>query len=555
MVESLIRSGALWNPLCSKAFKAVDRRHFWLADTGSLAYADMPLRNGKLHISAPHIYSRALESLMPLKPGMSFLNVGSGTGYFNSIVSELTGPMATNHGVDIVQDTVEHARRRCALVDKTYIDFTVGNVYKLDVDRTSRYDRIYLGACANSRSKYLYRLLEVGGILIGPFQVGHMQQLRRVVRQTETEFNVEVLGSVQFASLVEPEPAPSPPRESPTSGQLVPPPPAPPDRLLSDFAPPPRIIAPPAPPSPPRRWSLMQATGTRELRVGSGDVSTSNGRRASVVSEEKCAGLPGVPFSFALSERPWTLERSWLYPVSFRRVVAMGMTSRPLDPGRPCIPPDLWTQHILPLCQRWWFKTIEDVSTPCQVAARNYCNAKVDLAGKDRSHDEDASTCAPSSTQTTPESLRPSVLTPEMDMPVLPLDELSPLADSDAMVEDEANSGEVGSEGSALIEVFGNGQRHTIGAAGDPDDVMIEQTHPRLAVSLRVLQLLTADTRRLRRRTWQDMEDDMEGDIQVEEDVDDATDDDDDDDGDDDAMMGDAAEEDVEMEDDDDSAL
>ena len=54
---------------------------------------------------------------------------------------------------------------------------------------TSGYDRIYIGACANSRSKYLYRrlssvftlvcpslnlkhgrLLEVGGVLIGPFQ-------------------------------------------------------------------------------------------------------------------------------------------------------------------------------------------------------------------------------------------------------------------------------------------------------------------------------------------------------------------------------------------------
>ena len=32
---------------------------------------------------------------------MSFLNIGSGTGYFNCIVSEFTKADAANHGVEI----------------------------------------------------------------------------------------------------------------------------------------------------------------------------------------------------------------------------------------------------------------------------------------------------------------------------------------------------------------------------------------------------------------------------------------------------------------------
>jgi len=214
MVDGLRHSRTLQSKECTDAFLAIDRRHFWTEGSGEreFVYADTPLRSGKLHLSAPHIYAKALESLMPLKPGMSFLNVGSGTGYFNSIVSELIGGMATNHGIDIWPETVAHSRRRCAALGKASIEFTVGNAYQLDVGVTTRYDRIYLGACANSRSKYLYRLLEVGGVLIGPFQAGRStQQLRRVVRQTESHFLVEVLGSVQFASLVEPAPPPPPP--------------------------------------------------------------------------------------------------------------------------------------------------------------------------------------------------------------------------------------------------------------------------------------------------------------------------------------------------------
>jgi|Transcript_114024 protein-L-isoaspartate(D-aspartate) O-methyltransferase len=206
MVRDLEHSRTLTSPECVAAFKKIDRQDFWVPESRDMAYADMPLRHGRLHQSAPHIYARALESMMPLKRGMSFLNVGSGTGYFSCIVSEFCGPDAISDGLDIWPETIAHAYESCKKVGKDHIRFTLGNVYELDVEQGMRYDRIYLGACANARSKYLYRLLEVGGVLIGPFQTGDMQQLRRVVRKTEAHFAVEVLHSVQFATLIEPAP-------------------------------------------------------------------------------------------------------------------------------------------------------------------------------------------------------------------------------------------------------------------------------------------------------------------------------------------------------------
>merc|ERR1719181_1738510 len=130
MVQELVDSGTLTTPSCAAAFRAVDRQHFWVPVGSELAYADMPLRHGRLHQSAPHIYARALESMMPLKPGMSFLNVGSGTGYFSSIVAELCGPDAISDGLDIWPELVTHARECCQQLGKEHITFTEGNVYQ-----------------------------------------------------------------------------------------------------------------------------------------------------------------------------------------------------------------------------------------------------------------------------------------------------------------------------------------------------------------------------------------------------------------------------------------
>mmetsp|Transcript_86178 Transcript_86178/g.278462 ORF Transcript_86178/g.278462 Transcript_86178/m.278462 type:complete len:507 (-) Transcript_86178:144-1664(-) len=317
MVDDLQRSGALHSAACIAAFRAVDRGHFWVSGPagGAAAYADMPVRHGKLHQSAPHIYARALEGLMPLQPGMSFLNIGSGTGYFSSLVAELLGNSSINDGIDIWPETIAHAKKKSAQLGRHSMEFTLGNVYELDINLCMRYDRIYIGACASPRAEYLYELLEIDGILVAPFQTGYSQQLRKVVRQSEKRFKVEVLNSVHFASLLEP-----------SASQPLPPPPTP-----------------------------------QQAADGEGTVS-----RVVRVEASPALGLPGVPFTFALRQRPWSLDRSWAYPAAFRRVVEAVLASRRRDHAQLCLPPEIWQSHILPWCPRWWFER----EPPLSVAAR-----------------------------------------------------------------------------------------------------------------------------------------------------------------------------------------
>ena len=64
-----------------------------------MAHSDQPLKEGNVHISAPHIYASAIEALdLTPNSSISFLNVGSGTGYISCIAAAILGPNSLNYG-------------------------------------------------------------------------------------------------------------------------------------------------------------------------------------------------------------------------------------------------------------------------------------------------------------------------------------------------------------------------------------------------------------------------------------------------------------------------
>lgn len=121
------------------------------------AYIDMAvLKSNDVHMSAPHLYVGALEAL-DLRAGMSFLNIGSGTGYLSTIASLLLGPASAgsvNHGVEVKSHLVAYSHRRFAdwlhtsqreRSSVTAPILAVGNCFSLNSE-SRQYDRIYCGA-------------------------------------------------------------------------------------------------------------------------------------------------------------------------------------------------------------------------------------------------------------------------------------------------------------------------------------------------------------------------------------------------------------------------
>jgi len=79
MCNQLHRNGIISKPSVIDGFRAVPRGFFVPAGAQESAYHDAPLRQGCVHLSAPHIYGAVAEAL-EMHKGMSFLNIGSGSG-------------------------------------------------------------------------------------------------------------------------------------------------------------------------------------------------------------------------------------------------------------------------------------------------------------------------------------------------------------------------------------------------------------------------------------------------------------------------------------------
>ena len=90
LIDNLVEADYIKTPLIEKVFRAVDRAEYYLPDHRESAYKDLAWKHGNIHLSAPCIYAEVLESLK-LGPGMSFLNLGSGTGYLSTLAGLIIG--------------------------------------------------------------------------------------------------------------------------------------------------------------------------------------------------------------------------------------------------------------------------------------------------------------------------------------------------------------------------------------------------------------------------------------------------------------------------------
>ena len=207
-----------------ECFEAVDRGMFLptlcyfnsseelqLSNEGFLqaVYRDGPFkfRPFPFHQSAPSLYCRALHAL-ELNTGDSFLQVGSGTGYFQQMVNLMIGVDAVSHGIELNRTNVAFAQEATARYEFDHPaysgatpSFYVGDAFQIDARRNIKYDKIYVaGGCTDDDQLQFLELLKPGGVLVGPFGSSFLKMKKNHVGEVETES----LCSVVFQPLEKP---------------------------------------------------------------------------------------------------------------------------------------------------------------------------------------------------------------------------------------------------------------------------------------------------------------------------------------------------------------
>jgi len=195
MVEDGIAALGIKNEAVLEAMRQVPRHRFVPASLQDQAYANIPLPIGYGQtISQPYIVALMTEQLA-IEAGDRVLEVGTGSGYQAAILAQMGVDVYT---IEIIQPLAEQAAS--LLRDLGYFQ-----VHVLHADGyygwpdEAPFDAIIVTAAPDHVPQPLMNQLKEGARLIIPVgPVGGIQELWRIERSGDDEYQADSLGGVRF---------------------------------------------------------------------------------------------------------------------------------------------------------------------------------------------------------------------------------------------------------------------------------------------------------------------------------------------------------------------
>ena len=199
MVQRQIAGRGVRSEKVLDAMRKVPRERFLPNGQAVWAYDDAPLPIGDGQtISQPYIVAYMTEALV-LDGGEKVLEIGTGSGYAAAVLAEIAADVYT---IERIDGLAIMARR---VLDKLGYQ----NVHVRHGDGTlgwpehAPFDAIVVTAGGPDVPDTLKRQLKIGGRLVMPIgKTTWFQELVRVTRITEADFDTEYLVPVRFVPLI-----------------------------------------------------------------------------------------------------------------------------------------------------------------------------------------------------------------------------------------------------------------------------------------------------------------------------------------------------------------
>jgi protein-L-isoaspartate(D-aspartate) O-methyltransferase len=199
MVDRQIAGRGLRDAPLLAAMREVPRERFVPEAVRAFAYEDgpLPIEAGQT-ISQPYIVALMIAAA-GVAPGSHVLEIGAGSGYAAAVLSRIAGEVIAieRHGM-----LADLAAARMAALGYANVRIVTGDG-SAGWPEDAPYDAILAAASGRHVPETLKRQLKVGGSLVMPIGApGDMQNLVKVMRQGDDEWEEENLGPVRFVPLI-----------------------------------------------------------------------------------------------------------------------------------------------------------------------------------------------------------------------------------------------------------------------------------------------------------------------------------------------------------------
>jgi protein-L-isoaspartate(D-aspartate) O-methyltransferase len=198
MVDRQIIGRGVNNRDVLQAMREVPRHLFVPEEIRSQSYEDTPLPIGKNQtISQPFIVAYMAEAAMISRTD-KVLEIGTGCGYSAAILSKLADQVYT---IERIPELAEPAKVRLQELglENVHAFLSDGSI---GLAQKAPFDAIICTAGAPSVPHSLVQQLAPGGRMIIPVSKGYYEELLRVTKTTDGEYESETLMDVRFVPLV-----------------------------------------------------------------------------------------------------------------------------------------------------------------------------------------------------------------------------------------------------------------------------------------------------------------------------------------------------------------
>ena len=181
MVGRQLRARGIEDEEVLRALGRVPRELFVPEDERRRAYDDaaLPIGHGQT-ISQPYMVAVIVEALA-VRPGLSVLDVGAGSGYQAAVLAELGAEVVA---IERIPELAEQARANLAAAGYEGVEVVVGDG-TLGRPEHAPYDGIAVAAAAPAFPQTLYEQVRAGGRLVVPVGGPRAQRLEVIVRSPE----------------------------------------------------------------------------------------------------------------------------------------------------------------------------------------------------------------------------------------------------------------------------------------------------------------------------------------------------------------------------------